>query len=182
MSSVRVSRRYAAPPEAVFDAFTDPARAGKFLFATPAGEMVRVDIDARPGGAFVIPERRAGEDIEQPGENIGGGGPGRPPPPAPTPLPRPGPPRSPGEGGKTIDHAGEYIEVERPRRLSFDFSVPKFSTQRTRVTIDIAPNGDDAAELTLTHEGVLDGWEEKTKAGWATILEALARVVSSGVS
>jgi uncharacterized protein YndB with AHSA1/START domain len=143
MSSVRVSRRYAAPPEAVFDAFTDPARAGKFLFATPAGEMVRVDIDARPGGAFVITERRDGEDIE---------------------------------------HAGEYIEVERPRRLSFDFSVPKFSTQRTRVTIDIAPNGDDAAELTLTHEGVLDGWEEKTKAGWATILEALARVVSSGVS
>ena len=143
MSSVRVSRRYAAAPEAVFDAFTDPARAGKFLFATPEGRMVRVDIDARPGGAFVITEHRDGEEIE---------------------------------------HAGEYIEVERPRRLSFDFAVPKFSTQRTRVTINIAPKGDDDAELTLTHDGVLDGWEEKTKAGWETILEALARVVSSGAS
>jgi uncharacterized protein YndB with AHSA1/START domain len=143
MSSVRVTRRYDARPEAVFDAFVDPARVGRFLFATDAGEMVRVDIDARAGGAFVITERRDGEDIE---------------------------------------HAGEYIEVDRPRRLSFDFSVPKFSTQRTRVTIDIVPSGDAAAELTLTHDGVLEGWEEKTKAGWETILEGLARVVSSGAS
>src|SRR5436305_647957 len=116
MSRVRVTRRYDAPPEAVFDAWLDPTRARKFLFATPSGQMVRVDIDGRAGGAFVITERRGGEDIE---------------------------------------HAGEYLEVERPRRIAFVFAVPKFSTERTHVTIDIAPTGDGGAELTLTHEGVL---------------------------
>lgn len=140
MSSVSVTRSYDAPPETVFDAWLDPARARRFLFATPDGVMLHVDIDGRAGGAFVITERRGGEDIE---------------------------------------HAGEYLEVDRPRRLSFDFSVPKFSTQHTRVTIDVAPSGESRCELTLTHDGVLEGWEEKTKQGWETILEGLARVLSS---
>ena len=141
MSSISVTRHYDAPAEAVFDAWLDPARARKFLFATPNGEMVRVEIDGRAGGAFVITERRDGEDIE---------------------------------------HAGEYLEVERPRRIAFVFAVPKFSTERTRVTIDVAPRDDGAAaELTLTHDGVLEGWEEKTREGWAVILEGLARVLRS---
>lgn len=140
MSSVSVTRRYDAPPEAVFDAWLDPARARKFLFATPSGEMVRVEIDGRAGGAFVITERRDGEDIE---------------------------------------HAGEYLEVERPRRIAFVFAVPKFSTERTHVTIDIVPTGDDGAELTLTHEGVLEGWEEKTREGWGLMLEGLAEALRS---
>lgn len=143
MSSVSVTRRYDAPAEAVFDAWLDPAKARKFLFATADGEMLRVDIDGRTGGAFVITERRGGEDIE---------------------------------------HAGEYLEVERPRRIVFDFAVPKFSTQHTRVTIDVAPAGDRAAELTLTQDGVIEGWEEKTREGWRTILEGLARVVTSAHS
>ena len=84
--------------------------------------------------------------------------------------------------GEDIEHAGEYLEVERPRRIAFDFAVPKFSTQRTRVTIDIVPRGDAGSALTLTHDGVLEGWEEKTKAGWRTILEGLARVVTSAAS
>jgi len=54
MSSVSVTRRYDAPPEQVFDAWLDPARARKFLFATPTGEMVRVEIDGRARGSFVI--------------------------------------------------------------------------------------------------------------------------------
>src|ERR1043165_4995781 len=105
MSSISVTRHYDAPAEAVFDAWLDPARARKFLFATPNGEMVRVEIDGRAGGASVIPEHRDDEDIE---------------------------------------HAGEYLEADRPRRIAFVFAVPKFSTERTRVTIDVAPRADGA--------------------------------------
>ncbi|HVI98813.1 MAG TPA: SRPBCC domain-containing protein [Sphingomonas sp.] len=57
-----VRRAFAASPERVFDAWLDPARARRFLFATPDGDMTAVEIDARVGGEALIVERRpAGE-------------------------------------------------------------------------------------------------------------------------
>ena len=134
-ATVRVTHRFPQSPERVFDAWLDPAKAGKFLFATPAGEMVRAEIDPRIGGRFTFVDRRNGEDIE---------------------------------------HVGEYIEIDRPRRLVFDFAVPKvFSAERTRVTIEIVPAG-DGCELTLTHEGVLPDYASRTENGWSMILDGLA--------
>ena len=96
MVQVRVTRCFSAPPEQVFDAWLDVERAGKWLFAAPSGQMVRVEIDARVGGSFVFVDRRNGDEIE---------------------------------------HTGEYVEIDRPRRLVFTFSVPKFSSDSTRVTL-----------------------------------------------
>lgn len=55
---VRVSRHFTATPERVFDAWFDPATLGRWLFATPGGEMRRVEVDARVGGGFVVAEQR----------------------------------------------------------------------------------------------------------------------------
>jgi len=66
--TIRVSRGFTASAERVFDAWLDPQKAGKWLFATPTGQMVRVEIDAQVGGKFNFTERRNGEDIEHVGE------------------------------------------------------------------------------------------------------------------
>jgi uncharacterized protein YndB with AHSA1/START domain len=130
--TLKLSRRFEATPERVFDAWLDPRTAGKWLFATTTGEMVRVEIDAQVGGRFTIVRREADD----------------------------------------IDHVGEYLEIDRPRRLVFTFAVPKFSQEITRVTIEIIPAG-QGCELTLTHEGVLPDWAERTQAGWGMILDNL---------
>ncbi len=59
---VSVSRRFEHSPERVFDAWLDCATAGRWLFATPAGQMERVEIDPRVGGTFTIVERRGSEE------------------------------------------------------------------------------------------------------------------------
>jgi uncharacterized protein YndB with AHSA1/START domain len=68
--TIRVSRRLSAPPERAFDAWLDPSVTRRWLFATPGGKIVRCDIDARPGGAFVITDRRDGEDVEHVGTYV----------------------------------------------------------------------------------------------------------------
>ena len=73
------------------------------------------------------------------------------------------------------EHYGEYVELDRPRRLAFDFWT-SFSAERTRVTVDIAADGDESL-LTLTHDGVWADYEQRTRQGWTMILEGLARTL-----
>lgn len=140
----RVTRRFTASAERVFDAFLDPAKAGRFMFATPTGQMVRVAIDARVGGKFAFVDRRDGEDVE---------------------------------------HSGEYLEIDRPRRLVFTISVPKYSQHVDRVSIDITPLA-SGCELTLVHEMGAEFAEmgPRTEAGWAGILDGLAGVLAGADS
>ena len=134
--TVRVSRRFAHPAEAVFDAWLNPALAGKFLFATPTGVMKTVEIDAQVGGKFNIVETRDSEDAA---------------------------------------HVGEYLEIDRPRRLVFSFG-DGIAFDATTVTIEIVatPQG---CELTLTHDGVLEQWAAQTNTGWTGILEGLDKAL-----
>ena len=132
-----VSHTYSSPPERVFDAWLDPGKAGRFLFATPDGEMIKVEIDPVVGGGFNFTERRGLDDVE---------------------------------------HIGEYLEIDRPRRLVFEFGVPMYSPDRGRVEVDIEGFAEGGCRLTLT-AWVDPEWAERTEHGWATILANLDKVV-----
>ena len=75
-----------------------------------------------------------------------------------------------------VEHVGTYVVIDRPRRLVFDFAVPQFAKDVTRVSIDIAPRGSGCV-LTLTHDGVFEDYRERTEGGWTTILAALDRAM-----
>jgi uncharacterized protein YndB with AHSA1/START domain len=81
--------------------------------------------------------------------------------------------------GADAEHIGEYLEIDRPRRLVFTFQTERGSTDVSRVTIEIAPQG-AGCELTLTHE-IDPKWADykaRTEAGWTTILDGFAAVLS----
>jgi uncharacterized protein YndB with AHSA1/START domain/predicted SnoaL-like aldol condensation-catalyzing enzyme len=137
---VCVARQFTAAPERVFDAFLNPAKAGKFMFATPGGQMVKVEVDGRVGGRFLFVERRDGEDVA---------------------------------------HTGEYVVIERPRRLVFTLSVEKYGQRADQVEISINPDG-RGCELTLTHSmtATETSRRQSIEQGWSDILERLARAVA----
>lgn len=67
---IRLAQRYGAPAERVFDAWLDPALAGRWLFATATRPAARVEIDARVGGVFRFVERRGGRETEHAGRYV----------------------------------------------------------------------------------------------------------------
>jgi len=83
--------------------------------------------------------------------------------------------------GEDVEHTGEYLEIDRPRRLVFTFSVPKYSSVVTRVAIDIAPT-ETGCDLSLTHDGVLPEWATQSESGWTMILEGLGRALSGSTA
>ena len=76
-------------------------------------------------------------------------------------------------GDEVAEHFGTYVEIDRPRRLAFDFGT-SFEATPTRITVTIEPDGDGSL-VTIRHEGVWADWEEKTRQGWAMILASLDR-------
>ncbi len=71
-----------------------------------------------------------------------------------------------------VRHVGEYLEIDRPRRLVFTFGVPQFDARMTIVTIEIRPEG-SGCELTLTNDGVPPDYAKRNHEGWSRILAGL---------
>ena len=61
--TLRLTYRFDAQPQRVFDAWLDPPLAARWLFATASRPIARVDIDARVGGRFRFVDRDYGGAI-----------------------------------------------------------------------------------------------------------------------
>jgi len=69
-------------------------------------------------------------------------------------------------------HTGEYLEIDRPRRLVFTFGVPAFDPGFTRVEVEITPTA-AGCDVSLTQRDTPDEWVEPSTQGWTMILGAL---------
>lgn len=77
-------------------------------------------------------------------------------------------------GGQIAEHFGQYLEIDRPRRLVFSFAAIRNSGY-TKVIVTIAPEG-SGSRIRLVHE--MDpqwaDYAERTREGWTKILQGLA--------
>jgi uncharacterized protein YndB with AHSA1/START domain len=137
LTLLRIERRFRASAERVFDAWTDPAVAGAWLFTTPASERHAVSIDAKVGGRWEIIDRRDGVDYRA---------------------------------------IGEYLELDRPRRLVTTFAMPQFSPDAARLTVEITPDGAGCL-MVLTHEPLPPQAVDATRDGWLAMFDGLDEVL-----
>lgn len=85
-------------------------------------------------------------------------------------------------GGESLDHTGRYLEMERPRRLSFTWGVRQYLPESSTVHVDFAPRDTPAGpgtRLELTHEMPANAadYAEQTRRGWSTMLALLEKTL-----
>ena len=79
------------------------------------------------------------------------------------------------DGKVSVPHTGEFLVLERPRRLVMTWISEFTANERSRVTLEFERAG-DATLLRLTHEGLPPGDATREhEEGWAEILRQLAR-------
>ena len=73
---------------------------------------------------------------------------------------------------------GEYLEIDRPRRLVFSFGMPQFSPESCTVTVEIVRDGNGCI-LNLTQEPTPEETEAGLIDGWNQMFENLAAILTS---
>jgi uncharacterized protein YndB with AHSA1/START domain len=83
-------------------------------------------------------------------------------------------------GAIDAEHFGDFIELDRPRRLVFDFATDR-THEPTRVTVEIADLKGSGCDLTLSHDLNPEwaAYKDRTIQGWTMILEGLGRTLAS---
>jgi uncharacterized protein YndB with AHSA1/START domain len=77
-------------------------------------------------------------------------------------------------GDRDYDHAGEYLVIDRPSKLSFTWISEGTDRQSSIVTVELFDTGRDGTELVLTHEQLPPGKVAPHVPGWTAIIEKLA--------
>jgi len=139
LTTLRVTRRFEASPEALFDAWINPEVAGRWLFTGPTSESHETQLDARVGGKWSIVDRRDGVDYAA---------------------------------------VGEYVEIDRPRRLVFTFGMPQFSPEFCNVTVEIEPDGTGAI-MRLAQDRTQPEAVKPTEEGWRGMFRGLEALLAA---
>lgn len=76
-----------------------------------------------------------------------------------------------------IEHTGEYLEIDPPRRLVFTWRSLYTGEQASLITVELDADGEDATELRLIHSKLPPAAASSHQSGWASMLDRLAQRV-----
>jgi uncharacterized protein YndB with AHSA1/START domain len=82
--------------------------------------------------------------------------------------------------GTVIEHLGEYVEIEPPRRLVFTWASPFTGDEPSLVTIELEPDGLDATLLRLVHSRLPESAAASHEDGWGAMLDRLRGRLGAG--
>jgi uncharacterized protein YndB with AHSA1/START domain len=75
--------------------------------------------------------------------------------------------------GRVIEHTGEYLEIDPPRRLVFTWISQYTGSVPSVVTVELQAAGDDETELRLTHSRLPAAEARFHQGGWNAMLGRL---------
>jgi uncharacterized protein YndB with AHSA1/START domain len=76
--------------------------------------------------------------------------------------------------GSVHPHTGEYLEIDRPKRLVFTWFSKSTAMASSTVTVELSPAAGGRTDLTLTHVGLPEKQVEGHTGGWTGILDLLS--------
>ncbi len=81
--------------------------------------------------------------------------------------------------GQVVFIEGEFVEIDRPRKLVYTWSIDSESPFSELVTVLFVQKDDDSTEVVISHERIRDE-ESRTQhgVGWAGCMDGLAELVS----
>ena len=79
--------------------------------------------------------------------------------------------------GTEVDHVGEYLKIDRPRRLVFTWATHDTLPNQSRVMVEITPL-DKGCDVKVTHEMKPEwaAYAEKAAGAWTKMLDALEQM------
>jgi uncharacterized protein YndB with AHSA1/START domain len=77
-----------------------------------------------------------------------------------------------------LEHTGEYLEIDPPRRLVFTWVSPFTGAEPSVVTVEILPH-DDGTRVVLTHERLPEEVVDGHRDGWGAMVGRLAGILAA---
>jgi uncharacterized protein YndB with AHSA1/START domain len=80
------------------------------------------------------------------------------------------------DGPVKIEHRGEYLEIDPPRRLVFTWE-SVYTGGPTIVTVTLEPEGPSATRLLLVHSSLPEEVAKSHAGGWSAMVDRLDRML-----
>jgi uncharacterized protein YndB with AHSA1/START domain len=85
------------------------------------------------------------------------------------------------DAGVRIEHHGEFLELDPPRRLRFTWMSPYTGSEPSVVTVELSAEG-DRTRLVLLHERLPADTAASHAGGWSAIVDRLADVLNASAA